>query len=148
MNFKFAVRGVLSLMVCSAVFAGTSLVKSKKGSIDLAKSESGSGVVCTAPFSEEMKLLNKKADHALVKAECGQGWVAVKDLETVVAGPGDKSMKLEDVDIVGWLDDPNAVFVLDNNVMDFEGITLNRNFKEYLEQTMDREKVERTNNDN
>jgi hypothetical protein len=57
-------------------------------------------------------------------------------------------MKLEDVDIVGWLDNPSAVFVLENDDIDFDGVNIDRDFKEYLQHTMDRETMEMRNGEN
>ena len=41
--------------------------------------------------------------------------------------------------MVGWLDNPSAVFVLENDDIDFDGVNIDRDFKEYLQHTMDRE---------
>jgi hypothetical protein len=69
-------------------------------------------------------------------------------VEYVAALAGDKSMKLDGVDVVGWLDNPSAVFVLENDDMDFDGVNIDRDFKEYLQHTMDRETMEMHNNEN
>jgi hypothetical protein len=52
------------------------------------------------------------------------------------------------VDIVGWLDNPSAVFVLENDDIDFDGVNIDRDFKEYLQHTMDREQTEMRNGEN
>ena len=83
-----------------------------------------------------------------MKGSCGQGWVPKSKVEYVAQKAGDKSMKLEDVDIVGWLDNPSAVFVLENDDIDFDGVNIDRDFKEYLQHTMDRETMEMRNGEN
>jgi hypothetical protein len=40
------------------------------------------------------------------------------------------------------------VFVLEQDAADFEGVNIDRDFKEYLQHTMDREQVEMKNNEN
>ena len=84
----------------------------------------------------------------LALTTCGQGWVPKSKVEYVAQKAGDKSMKLEDVDIVGWLDNPSAVFVLENDDIDFDGVNIDRDFKEYLQHTMDRETMEMRNGEN
>ena len=61
---------------------------------------------------------------------------------------GDNSMSLDGVDVVVWLDKPSQVFVLDADAAEFDGVNIDRNFKEYLTHTMDRETMEMQNNEN
>jgi TonB family protein len=43
-----------------------------------------------------------------------------------------KGMNIEAEDVVGWLDNPSAVFVLDQDAGSFEGINIDRNFNDFL----------------
>lgn len=137
---------LLLLMVVSS-FAARSL-KSKRGSIDLTTAKGGGKAVCTVGFSETMTELNRDGDFVRVKASCGKGWASIDAVEQVAQVKGDKSMMLEGVDVEGWLDNPSAVFVLDQDASQFDGIDINRDFKDYLKQTMDRETIEMTNGEN
>ena len=137
----------LALMVAAA-FAAPNKVKSKLGDIELTKEKGGGSVVCTAGFNDELTIVKDGDTDVLVKGSCGQGWVPKSKVEYVAALAGDKSMKLDGVDVVGWLDNPSAVFVLEDNDMDFDGVNIDRDFKEYLQHTMDRETMEMHNNEN
>ena len=137
----------LALMVASA-FAAPNKVKSKLGDVELTKEKGGGNVVCTAGFNDELTIVKDGDTDVLVKGSCGQGWVPKSKVEYVAALAGDKSMKLDGVDVVGWLDNPSAVFVLENDDMDFDGVNIDRDFKEYLQHTMDREQMEMHNNEN
>ena len=137
----------LALLVASSFAAGKK-VKSKIGDVDLTKEKDGGSVVCTAGFNDEMTILKEGDTSVLVKGACGQGWVAKSKIEYVAQAAGDKSMKLDQVDVVGWLDNPSAVFVLENDDIDFDGVNIDRDFKEYLQHTMDREQIEMHNNEN
>ncbi|MCF0221318.1 MAG: hypothetical protein HUK19_03395 [Fibrobacter sp.] len=137
----------LVLMVGVSFGAGKK-VKSKLGDIDLTKNKDGGAVVCTAGFNDELTIVKDDETEVLVKGNCGQGWVAKSKIEYVAQLAGDKSMKLEGVDVVGWLDNPSAVFVLENDDLDFDGVNIDRDFKEYLQHTMDREQTEMRNNEN
>lgn len=138
---------LLALMVVAAMAAPKN-VKSKRGDLDLTKSKGGTDVVCTAGFSEELRIVKDEDDAVLVKASCGQGWVGKSAVEYVAKAAGDKSMTLEGVDVVGWLDNPSAIFVLDADAAELDGVNLDRNFNEYLQHTMDRETMEMQNNEN
>lgn len=129
-------------------FGAGKKVKSKLGDIDLTKEKDGGAVVCTAGFNDELTIVKDGETEVLVKGNCGQGWVQKSKIEYVAQLAGDKSMKLEGVDVVGWLDNPSAVFVLENDDLDFDGVNIDRDFKEYLQHTMDREQTEMRNNEN
>lgn len=144
---------VIALALTVAAFAAgakTNKVKSKVGSVQLMKAEGGSDAACTADFNDELVIVKEDNGSALVKlgrANC-QGWVKFSDVEYVAQAAGDKSMHLEGVDVVGWLDNPSAVFVLENDGADFGGVNINRDFREYLQNTEDREQVETKHQEN
>lgn len=146
-NMKKVLVIALVLMVGVSFGAGKK-VKSKLGDIDLTKEKDGGAVVCTAGFNDELTIVKDGETEVLVKGNCGQGWVPKSKIEYVAQLAGDKSMKLEGVDVVGWLDNPSAVFVLENDDLDFDGVNIDRDFKEYLQHTMDREQTEMRNNEN
>lgn len=146
-NMKKVLLIALALMVGMSFAAGKK-VKSKLGDVDLTKEKDGGAVVCTAGFNEELTIVKDGDTEVLVKGSCGQGWVAKSKIEYVAQAAGDKSMRLEGVDVVGWLDNPSAVFVLENDDLDFDGVNIDRDFKEYLQHTMDREQTEMRNNEN
>jgi len=138
------------LTVVAVSFAASKNVKSKIGSLQIMKTQGGSDATCTADFNDELTMIRKEGDFTLVKlakANC-QGWVKDAEVEYIAAVAGDKSLKLDGVDVVGWLDNPSAVFVLENDAADFGGVDINRDFREYLQHTEDREKIETKNKEN
>jgi uncharacterized membrane protein len=138
------------LVFTVVVFAqkATNKVKSKRGDIDLVSAAGGTQVVCTADFNDEMTIIRNSDLHTLVKASCGQGWVYNGDIERILQGPGDKGMSLEAVDVVGWMDNPSAIFVLEQDASSFSGINIERDFKDFLVNTVDREQTEMRNQEN
>lgn len=138
---------LLALMVAVS-FAASKKVKSKRGDVELLGAKGDGKVVCTAGFNDELNIVKDEDTFVLVKGNCGQGWVEKSKIEYVVQAEGDKSMKLEGVDVVGWLDNPSAVFVLEQDAADFDGINIDRDFKDYLQHTMDREQTEMRNKEN
>jgi hypothetical protein len=147
MKKVFLVLLVFAVALASAQKT-TGKVKSKRGDINLTEHDGGGKTVCSASFNDEMTVLRQAGSYTLVKASCGQGWVNNADVERVVAGPGDKGMNIDAVDVVGWMDNPSAVFVLDQDAGSFEGVNINRDFKDYLRNTVDREQTEMRNHEN
>ena len=145
-TIKLMMTVAFSLMVTTSFAA--KVVKSKLGDIDVTSQKEGGSVVCTAGFNDELTILRETESNVLVKGKCGQGWVEKSKIEIVAKGPGDKSMVLDSVGIEAWIDNPSAIFVLENNGVDFEGVDINRDFREYLTYTMDREQTEMRNGEN
>jgi hypothetical protein len=141
------VFAILLVFAVAATFANGK-VKSKLGDIALTDAAGGGKVVCQASFSDEMTIIKKQDSHSLVKSSCGQGWVSNAAIETVLAGAGNKGIKLEVVDVTAWIDNPSGIFVLDMGQAGSEGINITRNFNDFLVNTLDREQTEMRNQEN
>ena len=146
-NVKIMTAVALTFLI-SMSFASNKVVKSKLGDIELTNQKDGGSVVCTAGFNDELKILKESETAVLVKGKCGPGWVEKTKIEYVAQGPGDKSITMDNIGVQAWIDNPSAIFVLEGNDIDFEGVDINRNFKEYLTYTMDREQTEIRNGEN
>jgi len=138
---------ILLVFAVAAAFAQNK-VKSKRGDLNLTSAAGGSQTVCSASFNDEMTIIKQQDSYTLVRSSCGQGWVSNGDVERVQKGPGDKGMNLDAVDITGWMDNPSAVFVLDQDAASLQGINIDRNFNDYLKNTVDREQTEMRNQEN
>jgi hypothetical protein len=55
---------------------------------------------------------------------------------------------MSEFNVQAWIDNPTGIFVLDDDVTDFEGVTIDRDFREYLTYTIDREQTEMHNGEN
>lgn len=138
----FLVLAVLITMSCAS-----RMVKSKRGDLDLLASRSGDKVLCVAHFNDILVLIKEVEADALVKGDC-KGWVAKSKIEYVAQPAGDRDIDVENIDISAWIDNNPGVFILENDIEDFEGVTIDRDFREYLTYTMDREQTEMKNGEN
>ena len=138
---------VIAMLATSAI-AASNLVKSKQGDLDLTAQRGGGDVVCTAGFYDELKIVREADAEVLVKGACGQGWVDKSKVVYVAAKPGDKSIKIENFDVRAWVDNRSLVGIINDNYEDFDGVTIDRDFKEYLVHTMDREQMEMSRGEN
>ena len=145
-------RVKLMLFVILALLVATSFaarkVKSKMGDIDVMAQKGGGAVVCTAHFNDELTILKESDTEVLVKESCGQGWVAKSKLEYVAKGPGDKILVIDEYNIQNWIDNQSVFDVHIDDVADFDGVTIDRDFREYLTYTIDREQTEMHNGEN
>ena len=147
MKNKTLVMIVMLMLMVTSAFA-TRVVKSKLGDIEVTSEKNGGSVVCTAGFNDELTILKESETKVFVKGNCGKGWVEKSKVEYVAKGPGDKSMTMDDVILVGWEDNRTLYDIFSDHIEDFEGVDINRNFKEYLTYTMDREQTELRNGEN
>ena len=142
---KFITAVMLAFMVTSSFAAR--VVKSKIGDIEVTKAKDGGEVVCTAGFNDELTIIKEAETKALVKGKCGQGWVDKSKVE-YVAKAQDKTIILEEISLFDWPDNPTNVGVLVDHIEDLVTAQIDRDFKEYLTYTMDREQTEMRNGEN
>ncbi len=138
----FFVLAVLISMSCAS-----RMVKSKSGDLDLLANRGGDKVLCIAHFNDILTLIKEVEADALVKGDC-KGWVAKSKIEYVAKKAADRTIDIDNFDITAWTDNQSGVFVLENNIEDFDGVTIDRDFREYLTYTMDREQTEMRNGEN
>ena len=145
-NVKIMALVALAFMVSTSF--GAEFVKSKRGDIEVTSEKEGGRVICTAGFNDELTILKKSETAVLVKGKCGQGWVEKSKIEMIAKGPGNTSLTMGDVDVRGWLDNPSLWDVNRSGYIETPEVEINRDFKEYLTYTMDREQTEMKNGEN
>jgi hypothetical protein len=81
-----------------------------------------------------------RRDHYLVRTNDGQeGWIEKR----LVATASGKSFLFDDAEVIGYLDNPTPVYIIDADSKDATPIKLDRSFAEALKENIDRETVER-----
>ena len=145
-TLKFITAVMLAFMVTTSFAAR--IVKSKLGDIEVTNAKDGGKVFCTAEFNDELTIVKEAETKVLVKGQCGQGWVDKDKVVYVVKRPGDKSITLDEQVLVDWTDNPSAIIVFEHPDIDDDDVKMDRDFKEYLTYTMDREQTEIRNGEN
>ena len=135
-------------MFASSAIAASNLVKSKRGDLELTAQRGGGEIVCTVGFDDELKIVRDADAEVLVKGACGQGWVDKSKVVYVAAKPGDNSYTFDKVNVQAWIDNRSLVGIISDNYEDFDGVKIDRDFKEYLQQTLDREQMEMSRGEN
>ena len=144
-NFKIMAAVMLALMVTTSFAART--VKSKLGDIDVTNAKDGGEIVCTAEFNDELTIVKEAETKVLVKGRCGMGWVDKSKVE-YVAKAQDKVIIFDEIPLLDWPDNPMGTGILIDDIEDFDIAQIDRDFKEYLTYTMDREQTEIRNGEN
>lgn len=144
-TLKFITTVMLAFMVTTSFAAR--IVKSKLGDIEVTNAKDGGKVVCTAEFNDELTIVKEAETKVLVKGRCGMGWVDKSKVE-YVAKAQDKVIIFDEIPLLDWHDNPMGTGILIDDIEDFDIAQIDRDFKEYLTYTIDREQTEIRNGEN
>ena len=91
--------------------------------------------------TDRLTVLKKKGRHYEVKTPGGEtGWIEAR---LVVATGKSKTFVFDNADVIGYLDNPTPVYIIDTDDPNADPINLNRSFKDALRENVDKETVER-----
>jgi hypothetical protein len=143
---------LLSILVLCTLGAANSFaaktVQSKQGDLDLVSAPNSKQIVCTVAFSEQIELLKQQELWSLLSAKACNGWAENKRLVATVKA-ADVEYDFENQIVQQWMSNQNLEMILEMEKLKDDGIiTIDRNFKEYLQYTMDRESTERMHSEN
>jgi hypothetical protein len=144
-TLKFITAVMLAFMVTTSFAAR--IVKSKLGDIEVTNAKDGGKVFCTAEFNDELTIVKEAETKVLVKGRCGMGWVDKSKVE-YVAKAQDKVIIFDEIPLLDWHDNPMGTGILIDDIEDFDIAQIDRDFKEYLTYTIDREQTEIRNGEN
>jgi hypothetical protein len=150
-GFMKKVSAILTLILATWVVAKevtTTVTRIKSGGAAVFKSEQDDDKSVDLNSGDEITILKQGKARSMVKTNQNiKGWVENGSIERVKITSGG-SHNLKDVEVVGWLDNPSAVYILDNTNPDLNALPLDRNFMNEIVEKKDREEVERTYDEN
>jgi len=113
------------------------------------KSKGGSASKGTLSQGESLWLIKKGKNRSLVKTFSGvKGWVINSNTEYVKGNSKGDTYHLDNQDISGWLDNPSAIYILDNSGLNNNALPLSRSFSDEIFEFEDKEQLERGNDEN
>ena len=138
---------VVSVILLIAAFSLSSFaakfVQPNKGGVGLYKNQTrgvNESAIENLDLQSRLKVIDEGKNHYKVKAPSGaEGWV---EKYLVVEASG-KAFTFDDAEVMGYLDNPTPVYIIDVDSKDATPIQLDRSFAEALRQNVDRETVER-----
>jgi hypothetical protein len=120
----------------------------KSGTTYIYKTKAGKAIRDSLSQGQGAFLLQEGANLSKIKTDKGVvGWVHNSAIEYVKTSLGN-TYDLENQDVRGWLDNPTAVYILDHPDIGIEAVLLIRSFRDEIFEFIDREQLERTNNEN
>jgi hypothetical protein len=135
------------LSLCTALFAQSGkdgkFVLPKQAGVGVYQNEVP-GVNEPALFKvgvdDRLQVLSSGRDRLRVRSDAGQvGWIEKRFVE---ATSGKKFM-FDDAEVIGYLDNPTPVYIIDADSKDATPIKLDRSFADALRENVDRETVDR-----
>lgn len=98
--------------------------------------------ILTVGTSDRLQVLDSKRDMHKIKTSDGTiGWVEKKEV-SVLSGKS-KTFVFDNAEVVGYLDNPTPVYIIDTDDPNADPISLDRSFKDALRENIDKETVER-----
>ncbi|MGD9201211.1 MAG: hypothetical protein PVI26_06590 [Chitinispirillia bacterium] len=130
----------------SLIYGEVQYVQPKSNNVGLyqnEKREVNETAIKKLTVNDRLQIMKKKRNHYQVKADDGTvGWIEIR----LVASASGKSFMFDDAEVIGYLDNPTPVYIIDADSKDATPIKLDRSFAEALRQNIDREAVQRQTN--
>lgn len=118
-------------------------VQPKKNNVGIYQNETRSineAAIVTVGLNDRLKVVKTSRNNYQVKTDDGTtGWIEKR----LVAAASGKSFLFNDAEVIGYLDNPTPVYIIDADSKDATPIKLDRSFAEALRENVDRETVER-----
>ena len=135
------------LMASAALWAANTMgkyVKPIQNNVGIYKSmkpETADQPLFKVSTEDRLVLIEARGDFLRVQNVDGvSGWVEKK---LMVAIGGNKSFSFDKADVIGYIDNPTPVYIIDVDDPNAERITLDRSFKDALKDNVDKLTVER-----
>ena len=145
MRLKIAL-GILVAVMTASVFAkdDQKFVTTTKDEVGIYKNdvrEVYEKPVVTVGMNDRLTVLGKSKQNYKVKTPSGEvGWV---EQRLVVVVGKSKTFVFDDAEVIGYLDNPTPVYIIDADNPNADPIKLDRSFADALRENVDRETVER-----
>ncbi|KMQ51689.1 hypothetical protein CHISP_1446 [Chitinispirillum alkaliphilum] len=141
---------IIIVAACATVFARERMVQADQNNLGIYRNETRElyeQPITTVSRGTNLTILDTRPPHYRVRTPSGEeGWVErrlVSAVSSAATGPTSRAFVFDDADIVGYLDNPAPVFIMDTDDPGSDPITLDRSFKDALKQNIDRETMER-----
>jgi hypothetical protein len=132
------------MMATLVLWAADKFVQAKDGSVGVYKNQTRQMYeepIYKVSTTDRLQVLGAKGDFYQVKSAEGQvGWVEKRLVVTIGKS---KTFVFDNAEVMGYLDAPTPVYIIDSDDPNAERIYLDRSFKDALRDNVDKETIER-----
>lgn len=143
MRSAFIATALVSLVVSSSFAQAVKFVQPTKSNVGIYENETRKAyeeAKVTVGTEDRLQVLETKRNHYKVKTPNNQvGWVEKR----LVASASGKKFMFSDAEVIGYLDNPTPVYIIDADDRESTPIQLDRSFADALRQNVDKPTVER-----
>ncbi len=135
---------LMTAVLAGGVSAATKFVQPTKDGIDLYKNETrglNETAIKQVGTGDRLTVLDDSKGKFKVKTADGTtGWID----KSLCASANGKAFTFDDAQVMGYLDNPTPIYIIDADNKDATPIKLDRSFADAVKANVDRETVERT----
>jgi len=140
---------LLTFLLLGQVFAASEVLRIKVEKTSVYNSADGGTEKTSLQKGDVLNIIKKGPSRSMVKTAAGiKGWVNNTDVEFVKGSGRGDVFNIDEQDITGWIDNPSALYILDNSGGGGEALPLSRSFHDEVFERKDREDIERSNDEN
>jgi hypothetical protein len=140
---KLRMIALLVAFSISALFAAEKIVTPNKDGVGVYKNEIRElyeKPLFTVGTSDRLSILDSKGNFHKVKVNGQTGWVEKSNVQSTGRS---RTFVFDNAEVVGYLDNPTPVYIMDTDDPNADPINLDRSFKDALRENVDKETVER-----
>jgi len=140
---KLRMIALLVAFSISALFAADKIVTPNKDGVGVYKNEIRElyeKPLFTVGTSDRLSIVGTKGNFYKVKVKGRTGWVEKSNVQSVGRS---RTFVFDNAEVVGYLDNPTPVYIMDTDDPNADPINLDRSFKDALRENVDKETVER-----
>jgi hypothetical protein len=148
---RLSLLTIIVVFSASMLFAADRYVAPTKDGIGIFKNqirELYEKPIVSVGTSDRLQIVESKGTFHKVKTGDGTvGWVEKSAVKNVSAASGgnsaNRSFVFDNAEVIGYLDNPTPVYIMDTDDPNADPINLDRSFKDALRENVDKETVER-----
>ncbi len=141
MSFRI-MRVIVTAVLYTTVSFGDQVVIPVRDNVNVYENQFTEKVIFTVHRNEPLKVSQNQRGRLLISDETGKsGWIEKSDAGEMSKN---RTIQFENIEIAGYIDNPQPLYITVPGEQDDVPLTLNRSFKESLRENVDKETVSRS----